>query len=50
MILGGIIFEIFFGGCFAFFMGILVFTIGLRELQADLKIREIGKSLFRKYL
>ena len=45
---GDIIFQIIFGGCFAVFIGILVFTIGLRELQTNLKIREIGKNLFKK--
>jgi len=36
-------------GCFSLYVGLLVFTIGLREIQTNLKIREIGKSLFKKF-
>lgn len=47
-ILSEIIFCLVFGSCFAVYIGILVITVGLRELQTNLKIREIGKNLFRK--
>lgn len=47
-ILSEIIFCLVFGSCFAVYIGILVITVGLRELQTNLKVREIGKNLFRK--
>ena len=37
-------------GCFSIYIGLLVFTVGLRELQTNLKIREIGKNLFKRLL
>lgn len=36
-------------GCFSVYVGLLVFTIGLRELQTNLKIKEIAKNLFKKF-
>lgn len=52
MSLRGIIAEIIYflltGGCLLIYVGLLVFTVGLRELQTNLKIREIGVNLFKK--
>ena len=47
--LGEIIFCLAFGGCFSMYVGLLVMTIGLRELQTNLKIREIGKNVLKKF-
>ena len=52
MSLRGIIAEIFYflltAGCLIIYVGLLVFTVGLRELQTNLKIHEIGVNLFKK--
>lgn len=47
-ILSEIVSLFIFGGCFAVYAGLLVFTVGLREMQTNLNIREIGKNLFKK--
>lgn len=48
-VFGAIFYYLITVGCFSFYVGLLVFTLGLREFQTNIKIREIGKNLFKKF-